>query len=187
MSDVLVFLKRFVSRPSQVGSMIPSSRFLSALMMKQIPWDEAGVIVELGAGTGVFTQEILSKMKSGTHFFVVERDPLFQKLLRKRFPTLIIRNEAVELSNYLADLKLAKCDAIISGLPFAIFTEEKRKELLNHIEHSLGDDGVFVTFQYSLQLKEELEKRFAKVEISFTLLNFPPAFVYTCYKQHEDF
>ncbi|MGD8191991.1 class I SAM-dependent methyltransferase [Brevibacillus ginsengisoli] len=180
---MIIFLKRFVSNPTQVGSIIPSSRFLSSLMMKPISWERSGVIVELGPGTGVFTQEIMKKMKTDSHFFVIERDPLFQKLLRKRFPTLIIRNEAVQLSSYLSETHLTKCDAIISGLPFAVFPEETRRELLDEIEHSLNDEGVFVTFQYSLQLKEALEKRFAKVEISFTLLNFPPAFVYTCYKK----
>ncbi len=182
-ADILIFLKRFALRPKQIGSIIPSSRFLSARMMRQIPWERSESIVELGPGTGVFTKEIINRKKQNAKFFVVENDPHFQKILRKRFPKLMIRNEAIHLKDYVTELQLDKVDAIISGLPFAVFSESKRSVILDNIEQTLSPGGVFVTFQYSLQLKKDLEKRFDRVKISFSLLNLPPAFIYTCYKQ----
>lgn len=152
-------------------------------MMRQIPWDRTQTIVELGPGTGVFTKEILRRKASSTQFFVVERDQTFQIMLRNRFPELMIRNEAVQLPYYMDEIGISQVDAIVSGLPFAVLPAQKREQILEQIEHSLADDGVFVTFQYSLQLKEELEKRFERVDISFTMLNIPPAFTYTCYKK----
>ena len=183
MSDFLVFFKRFVSHPGRVGSVIPSSRFLCRQMIKQIPWSEANVIIELGPGTGVFTKTILGKKRQDAQFFVVERDPAFQQVLRDRFPGLLIRDEAIHLTRYLSELQLAKADVIISGLPFAVFPPDLRKGILDNVLESLAPGGMFVTFQYSLQLKRELQQRFGKVEISFTPLNVPPAFVYTCFKE----
>ncbi|MBO8164624.1 MAG: methyltransferase [Brevibacillus sp.] len=181
MSDFMVFLKRFVSNPGRVGSVIPSSRFLCRQMTKQVPWSQANVIVELGPGTGVFTQAILAKKRKDAQFFVVERDPQFRKLLRQRFPDLIIRDEATNLTRYLSELKLPKADVIISGLPFAVFPETLRTAVLDNVIGSLAPGGMFVTFQYSLQMKAELMRRFDRVQVSFTPLNVPPAFVYTCF------
>lgn len=182
MSDFLVFLKRFLSHPGQVGSVIPSSRFLCRLMISQIAWAQANVIVELGPGTGVFTQAILEHKRRDTQFLVVEHDPAFQQILRSRFPELLIRDEALHLTRYLGELGLSRADVIISGLPFALFPYDLRKQILDQVLDSLAPGGMFVTFQYSLQLYPELKQRFAHVNLSFTPFNVPPAFVYTCFK-----
>ncbi|WP_139492300.1 class I SAM-dependent methyltransferase [Brevibacillus dissolubilis] len=183
MSDILVFLRRFVTHPDRVGSIMPSSRFLSNLMLKQVPWHTVKTVVELGPGTGVFTKAILQKKKPNTNFFVVERDPQFQEMLSKRFPDLIIRDEAVLLTSYLEEMNFPKADAIVSGLPFAVFPPELRKAILDNIYEALSPGGIFVTFQYSLQMKEDLEEKFGQVQIKFTAFNVPPAFVYVCIKK----
>jgi phospholipid N-methyltransferase len=179
-SDRLVFLKRFLSNPRRVGSVAPSSRFLCKRMMESVSWEQAGVIVELGPGTGVFTREILRRKRPEAAFFAIERDPYFQQILRERFPDLVIREEAVQLCSYLQEINLPGADVVISGLPFAIFSEDLRARILDQVVESLNPGGRFVTFQYSLQLKGELEKRFADVKVGFTPWNLPPAFVYTC-------
>lgn len=181
MTDLIVFLRRFISAPKRVGSVIPSSRFLCARMMREVDWASAQTIVELGPGTGVFTKAILQQKRPDATFFVVERDPQFQEMLRSRFPGLTIYEEAVHLSGYLREMNAGKSDAIISGLPFAIFPEEQRSRILDEVVASLAPGGVFITFQYSLQLKNELQQRFRRVSIGFTPLNIPPAFIYTCH------
>ncbi|MGE5700992.1 MAG: class I SAM-dependent methyltransferase [Clostridia bacterium] len=182
MTDFILFLRRYVSQPSQVGSVIPSSRFLCKRMMEAVPWDEARVIVELGPGTGVFTKDILKKKRSNSTFFVIERDGKFQEILRGRFPGLLIKDEAQYLGQYLREQGLSKVDAVVSSLPFANFPEELRSEILQTIVDTLSPDGVFVTYQYSLQLKPELELLFEQVKVGFTPFNIPPAFIYTCRK-----
>ncbi|MFM1655268.1 class I SAM-dependent methyltransferase [Brevibacillus sp. B_LB10_24] len=180
MSDFLVFLRRFFSNPTRVGSVAPSSKFLCRLMMKNVPWVSAKTIVELGPGTGVFTEAILRLKRPETNFFVVEQDPRFQQMLKERFPGILIQSEAVHLASYVKEMNLQPADAIISGLPFAVFPVEVRTKILDNVVETLDPEGVFVTFQYSLQMKAELEERFKKVSISFTPFNVPPAFVYTC-------
>lgn len=180
MLDIMVFLRRFFIAPSRVGSLVPSSRFLSERMLQQVNWNEARVIVELGPGTGVFTKEILEYKHPDSLYFVVERDPQFRDMLLDRFPELVIYEEAVLLDTYLQKMGVSTVDVIISGLPFAVFTEEQRASILDQVEKVLTPGGLFITFQYSLQLRAELEARFEQMDIDFTPLNIPPAFIYTC-------
>jgi phospholipid N-methyltransferase len=149
-------------------------------MLSRVNWDRADVIMELGPGTGAFTQSIYQNIRPDTHYVLVERDAQFRTMLQSRFPEVTIREEATMLSHYLEELKLGKADVIISGLPFANFHEELRAAILDEIQSVLAPGGLFITFQYSLQLQAELQERFSWVETNFTLLNIPPAFIYTC-------
>jgi phospholipid N-methyltransferase len=180
LADFLAFLRRFIAEPGQVGSVIPSSRFLCEGMLQHIDWSSTDVIFELGPGTGAFTQAIHKKIKPDTTYLLVERDLQFRLLLQSRFPDLPIREEATRLTEYLAELELPKVDVIVSGLPFANFPAEQRAAILDQVQSVLAPDGMFITFQYSLQLQAELQARFSWVKTDFTLLNIPPAFIYTC-------
>lgn len=180
MTDFLVFLRRFMAEPGRVGSIIPSSRFLCERMLRSVKWEETDVILELGPGTGAFTQTIYQNIRPDAQYVLVERDSQFRSMLESRFPDAVIREEAMRLGLYLKELNLGKADVIISGLPFANFPEELRTDILDEVQSVLTPGGLFITFQYSLQLQAELQARFSSVETSFTLLNIPPAFIYTC-------
>jgi len=180
LADFMVFLRRFLEEPGRVGSIVPSSRFLCNHMLKQVNWQKVGVIVELGPGTGAFTKVICRKKRPEAHYLLVERDPQFRSMLRTRFPGVEIREEAMHLNDYLAQLGVQQADVIISGLPFANFPVELRTSILDAVKSALAPGGLFITFQYSLQLQNELQARFPQVEVNFTLLNIPPAFIYTC-------
>ncbi len=179
-SDIIVFLRRFFTQPDLIGSVIPSSRFLTKRMMEQVPWETSRVIVELGPGTGVFTKDILKRKRLDASFFVIEKDQQFQTMLQSRFPGLVVCDEARNLLHYLREMNLPKVDVIISSLPFAVFPEEIRASILDQVVESLAPGGKFITYQYSLQLKKELESRFDEINLGFTPFNIPPAFVYTC-------
>ncbi|VWD62192.1 phospholipid methyltransferase [Burkholderia contaminans] len=51
----MLFLRTWLRNPRRVGALAPSSPALAALITADIPRDGAAVI-ELGAGTGVFTR-----------------------------------------------------------------------------------------------------------------------------------
>lgn len=180
MADFLAFLRRFIAEPGQVGSVIPSSRFLCENMLSHINWSTTDVIFELGPGTGAFTQTIYQNIRPDTKYLLVERDQQFRSMLHSRFPDLLIREEATRLREYLEELNLPQVDVIVSGLPFANFPPEQRAAILDQVQSVLAPDGMFITFQYSLQLQAELQARFSRVETDFTLFNIPPAFIYTC-------
>lgn len=168
-----------------VGSMTPSSRFLAAKMLNHIPITEAKVVVELGPGTGVFTEKILENLGENTQLIVVELNDDFFNTLQNKFqhPNLHLKHgSADQIGIYLKELGFEKADLIISSLPLANFPSELRNNVIETAKNCLDDKGKFVQFQYSLQSLKTLKRNFHSVKVDFTAFNFPPAFVYTCSK-----
>ena len=84
-----------------VGSVLPSSRFLSKKMLAPISFEQAKVIIELGPGTGVFTKELLGKIKPHTQLIVIELNDAFYKALQEKIkaPNLhLIHGSADQIS-----------------------------------------------------------------------------------------
>ncbi|MFA5889295.1 MAG: methyltransferase [Candidatus Paceibacterota bacterium] len=175
-----IFFKNFLKNWKQVGSVTPSSRFLTTKMLKTIDFSKELLIVELGPGTGVFTEEILCRMGPNSKLTVLETNHDFVNHLRR------IRDERFNVLEVSADnlssvLKGEKVNIIVSGIPFLAIKKEVREVMLQEIKSSLKSGGKFIQFQYSLDLYEFLKKIFDNnVKISFVSLNIPPAFVYTC-------
>lgn len=184
-SERLQFFASFLRSPKQVGSITPSSRYLAEAIVRPIEWDKTQILVELGAGTGVFTQLIYQRKRKETCVVIFEKDLKFRQMLRQKFSDFHIRANAAELLKELGNIGIPSgtVDIIISGLPFAIFPQTLREEIINNVYSSLKPGGKFITFQYSLQMKKQLEQRFDQVNISLVPLNIPPAFVYTCVKR----
>ena len=176
------FLKKFVSEPQKIGSITPSSKFLTRKVLEEIDWIELNSIVELGAGTGIFTDYIVSHKKETCRVVAVEQDEMMRRRLEELYPQVIFGKRAESLPNILAQAGLQEVDYIVSGLPFAIFNQELRIRIIEVVYASLKSEGKFVTFQYSLQMRNLLKQYFSIVEIKFEILNFPPAFIYYCQK-----
>lgn len=165
--------------------MTPSSRFLAAKMLNHIPIKDARVVVELGPGTGVFTEKILEMLGANTQLIVVELNDDFFNTLENKFhhPNLHLKHgSADQIEFYLKELGFDKADLIISSLPLANFPSELRNNVIETAKNCLDNNGRFVQFQYSLQSLKTLKRNFHTVKVNFTAFNFPPAFVYTCSK-----
>lgn len=166
-----------------VGSVLPSSRFLSSKMLAPIDFSNAKVIVELGPGTGVFTKALLKAMPADTHLVVIELNDSFFNNLQKQLkhPHLhLVHGSAADLDQIIQDLGFEKADYILSSLPLSNFPKELRTAILNSCQKALPANGKYIQFQYSRGLKKMYGDFFKQVEIQYTALNFPPAFVYTC-------
>src|SRR5579885_1968630 len=57
--DWWLMLRKFAQHGTSIASFVPSSRFLARMTCKGIDYDAARCIVELGAGTGPITQELV--------------------------------------------------------------------------------------------------------------------------------
>jgi len=182
MTSRVAFLYKFLLEPGKIGSITPSSSFLTNAMLANLPWDHMETIVELGAGTGVFTNFIAKHKKESCQVLVVERDFEMRKLLKSAHPTFHYGAKAERLDRLLYLHNLPPADCIVSGLPFAAFSEQLRHEIIAAAYRSLKPGGIFVAFQYSLQMRKMLNSYFNKVTISFVPINIPPAFVYSCRK-----
>ena len=177
-----VFLKRFVKKPRQVGSVIPSSSFLTKAMMSKIKWDDACYVAELGAGTGVFTRAIVRSLKPGGKVFVFEIDQTLRAMIENEYPRLKVYGDATELHRVVGDHGVDKLDYVVSSLPFAVLPPRATASILDAVDKCLKPGGKFIAYQYSMHMKSYFEKRFKSVRMSFVLYNVPPAFVYECTK-----
>lgn len=179
------FLRQFWREKRNIGAMAPSSRFLAEKMLENIQFASANVLVELGPGTGVFTEKIVAEMSPTCTLLVFEVNDTFYEKLKRTITdprVVLIHDSAERIDHYLAKYHLDKADAVISSLPLANFPSELRTSILKEANTSLKSNGKYIQFQYSLQAKKELEGYYSSITISFTPLNFPPAFVYTCEK-----
>ncbi len=185
MTDSKNFRKQFWKDKKMVGAMAPSSKYLAQKMVENIDFSTVNIIVELGPGTGVFTDEIITRMSKDAHLLVFELNDLFYESLAKRIndPRVhIIHDSAEHIEKYLQLYQLDKADVVVSSLPLAVFSEDLRKSVLDASHRSLKPYGRYIQFQYSLQAKKLLKALYKRVSIGFTPFNFPPAFVYTCEK-----
>jgi phosphatidylethanolamine/phosphatidyl-N-methylethanolamine N-methyltransferase len=177
------FINQVFKENKMVGSMIPSSRFLATKMLKNIPFDQAKVIVELGPGTGIFTEKIMKRLNPDTHLVVIELNDVFYQNLAaktKQENCHIVHGSASDLDKILSDLGLGQADCVVSSLPLSNFPKELRVSIMQAVLHCLTPTGTFIQFQYTLQSKKHFKSLFRNISIDYAAFNFPPAFVYTC-------
>ncbi len=180
----------FLRKPGQVGACCPSSRHLCREITFGIGLESAGTVVELGPGTGAITREIFRRISSKTKLVAVELDGEFANELEKEFPrALVCRGCASNLGDMLEAHSLPKADAVISGLPFALFPEDLQDKILTEVAASMVPGGCFSTFAYlqgmmlpaGLRFRRKLNSIFSEVDTgSVVWRNLPPAFIYRC-------
>lgn len=146
--------------------------------------EQAQVIVEFGPGTGVFTDEIVRRMRPDARLLVFEVDPQFVADLRARIsdPRVVILAESADtVGQQLERLGLPAIDCIVSGLPFTSLPRPLTHAILQATRAALRPGGVFVTYQYTPMLRALLSSYFPTTRISrFVLRNIPPALVFEC-------
>ena len=91
-------------------------------MASKVPkLDEGEVVVELGAGTGAITRQLLKSGLEGHQLVSVERSNAMSEHLRKTFPELtLLEGDACELRVLLKQhlgLGVDAVSSIVSGLP----------------------------------------------------------------------
>lgn len=176
------FLEEYIRNPKTIGAVAPSSKYLAENMIKNIDFSHCSAIAEYGAGTGIFTAEVIRHKKSDTKFLVIERNERFYRILHNRFAkchnVFVIHGNAQNLRKYMKKYNISTMDYIISGLPFASLPSDISHRILAETRKIIAESGgKFITFQYTL-FKVGLFRRFFDiVRTDFTLQNIPPAFV----------
>ncbi len=185
-------LRTFVRRPWRTGTVVPSSIGLAQLMVEDMGLASAGTVVELGAGTGVFTRLIAERVRPDALVLAFENDPVLASQLDGLVPAVRIVNDSAEnLASHLRAAGRNAADAILSGLPWANFSHDLQERLLRAVVGSLRPGGRFATFAYvpaahfppGRRFRSLLESSFSRVSTTrIVYRNFPPAFVYRCEK-----
>lgn len=187
--DLLMFAQALVRSPREVGAIAPSSALLAERLATVVPRRRDAVVVELGAGTGAVTTKIDQRRSPESTFLVFERNPRLAEQLTRLAPTAHVADDARDLRKQLASTGCTAADAIVCGLPWAIFSAQEHDELLSAITDVLAPGGVFTTFAYvhalvlpqARRFRDELTARFDEVLPTRAVLrNLPPAITYVC-------
>ena len=83
--SALAFLKRFIARPTQVASLVPSSKAVTKKVADRFDFSQPRVFVEFGPGEGCHTRELLKRATPDSQFFLFELDPELARLLERQF------------------------------------------------------------------------------------------------------
>ncbi len=153
-------------------------------MLKPIDFKNAKVIVELGAGDGALTREILMKMQPDARLLCFEINPEFCRILKEiddnRF--ILIEDSAEKLDDYMRQLTIKEVDYVISAIPFVALPDEISYSIVQGCYLALKKTGLYVQFHYSTVIKRMYQRIFGNVDVNFVARNFPPAFVMICIK-----
>lgn len=184
------FLSAALRRPGTMGAIAPSSERLAGVLSAVVPRVGAPVVVELGPGTGAVSAAIAARLPAGGRHLAVELDPDMVGYLRRTRPGLeVVPGDARELGTLLAEHGVDRVDAIVCGLPWALFDDAVQADVLGEIGLAVGDTGAFTTFAYlqgmalpaARRFRARLRGAFDEVLVSSTVWrNVPPAFVYVC-------
>lgn len=176
----VLFFKRFLKRPFQIASIIPSSKALVERVASKIDFDEVRVIAEYGPGEGVHSRELAQRMRPDAQLLLFELDPAFSRDLKRQFAgdsrVQVINANATTIRHELAQRGIDECDCIISGIPFSILEIEKKRDLLRQTHDALAPGGTFIIYQVTNELKQHATD-FADADSEYFLQNLPPMFI----------
>lgn len=180
-ADRSKFFRAWLRKPLRIASVTPSSAALAALITREITASSAPVL-ELGPGTGVFTQALVARGVAENDITLVEREETFLGHLQQRFPQAgLLAIDVRDIGR--ADALRHRCfGAIVSGLPLPNLRRDDLYQLIADCFERLTQGGSFYQFTYGPKCPvpqvtlRALGLRSDK--IGWTVRNFPPAAVY---------
>jgi phosphatidylethanolamine/phosphatidyl-N-methylethanolamine N-methyltransferase len=184
------FVAAALRSPGKVGALLPSSATLCRRLAEVVPRAGSPVVVELGPGTGAVTTVLDGLLPPGSRHLAVELDPRMAAYLERAHPHLeVVQGDAVKLGALLAERGIEQVDAVLSGLPWALFDDDLQRTIVEQAAVAVGPDGAFTTFAYTSGLvlpaarrfRRMLRDTFEEVLVTATVWrNVPPAFTYVC-------
>jgi phosphatidylethanolamine/phosphatidyl-N-methylethanolamine N-methyltransferase len=184
------FLEAFIREPLKVGAIWPSSTQLSQAVAHACDFQPHDTIVELGPGTGNFTELLQHRLNSQGRLLALELSATNVDVLRRRLPqSEIVFDSAEHLARYVAPGSV-RC--VVSGLAWGNMLPALQDRIMNAIVASLAPGGEFVGFAYSharyypttVRFRRLMQRQFERFETTPTIWrNVPPAYVYHCWKK----
>lgn len=176
----LAFLREFLRRPRELGTIVPSSSFLESRLLRMGDVSNARVVLELGPGTGGTTEALLKVMPRDGALLAIEINSHFAAQLRGRTdPRLLVHLGSAEyLGAAIRNFELPAPDVVISGIPFSSLSRSVAKRILKSIWNCLAPSGRFVAYQFRREIESLSHGILGRPEAEYELLNLPPLHVY---------
>lgn len=180
MNGRLAFFQEFLRHPLQIGSVIPSSRFLEQRVLEAAGVATARSIVELGPGMGGTTQAILRAMPQDARLLSVEINPLFHAMVSSIEDERLIAHlgSACDLREIVSQYQMQAPTAVISGIPFSTMDRNDGCRVLEAVTSILAPNGCFVAYQVSSRVASLCRPYLGQEQIALEPLNIPPMRIY---------
>jgi phospholipid N-methyltransferase len=190
MPSFALFLARFLQRPFQVASIMPSSPMMIRRVGEKMDLSGPCVVAEYGPGEGCHTREMLRRAHPESKFLLFELDPEFCRDLERQFANdprvTVINGDAATLPEELAKQNLSHCDYVLSGIPFSILEIGKKRRLLQKTYDALRPGGDFVIYQVTNELRRHATPAiFPRADSEYFLQNVPPMFITVFHKEGQ--
>lgn len=184
----LAFLRGFLTRPKEVGSIIPSSRFMEKRIVRTADLANTKLAIELGPGTGGTTQAFLNAMAPDAKLLAVEINPDFVSLLKETIQDerlIVHEGSAADIPAALGKYGLDTPEVILSGIPFSTMDRELGLSILRSVHDALPKGGRFVAYQFRDRVETLGKNVFGQASVQTELLNVPPMRVYRWIKTED--
>lgn len=167
-----------------LGYRLGSSPYLARALVRAsgLAWQEHLTILELWAGWGNVTREILKNLSKNSHLTAFEIDEVRFTSLKKyeQSNVQLIRANVQRIEDYCEN---GTADIIISTLPLGGFEDELLEDSLRQIQNVLKPGGIYIQYQYAFQNLKDVKRYFSLKSLRFELRNFWPAVIYITEKQ----
>ena len=183
--QMYVFAKNFFKNPKQVGSIVPSSRFLIDKLIAPVDWNKCKVIVEYGPGIGNISLEILKRMRPDAKMILLELNDDMAEYLQQAFrdPRVIsLHRSAEDICEVLRENGLEYADYVVSGIPFSMLPTGVGEKVIKATWEALRPGGKFLIYQYRRKILDFLRPVFEMIETRYQPFNVPPAFVFYAHR-----
>jgi phosphatidylethanolamine/phosphatidyl-N-methylethanolamine N-methyltransferase len=180
LNDEVRFLSSWLQDPLRMGAISPSGPELARAIAAEVDLSIPGPILELGPGTGALTTALLARGIAPERLVLVEYNPQFCQLLKKRWPGItVVRGDAYRLRQTLAEVVHEPLAAVVSGLPLLTRPLIARVRLLETAFRLLAPGAPFIQFSYGpVAPIPPRPGRYAISSSPRIWRNFPPARVW---------
>lgn len=183
------FFLGFLREPSQVGSVIPSSRFLEQRIVEASNLSVAKRVVELGPGTGGTTRTFLRHLGRDARLLSIELSPYFHELLVDIADPRHVNHlgSAEDLAEILAAHGMEHPDVVISGIPFSKMPGAVATRVAQAVKDNLVEGGRFIAYQFRRDVAAITDPVMGlHASCTLELRNIPPMRVYSWLKAADD-
>lgn len=182
MNPIFLFLRDL----KKTGAIAPSSRFLAdditeILREEIVAQNKPLRILEIGPGTGTLTKAIVSSIRPDDQLDLVELNPHFTRLLRRKYTS---QNIKVHYGDFIEFQPPAPYDYIFSSIPYETIPEQISENIWRKKVNVCRIGGKIAYYKYLNfnQFRCKYEKSLVKehcIDEKLVFLNLPPAKLFT--------
>lgn len=154
LTENIQFLQEFLSHIAEIGAVLPTSATSAVALAAEVARAKGPKrVLEVGAGTGAITAQLVHHIGPQDELVLCEINPTFMTLLQKRFTEEAAFRRVLPQTRFnggsILDLPAEpQFDFIVSTLPFNNCPPDFIEAVLTHYQRLLKPGGVFSYIEY---------------------------------------